>query len=105
MRGSRTPVDCRPSLRLWSIHYEIIREVAQSNGATLNRHRQRCPLSDYLAEESGTGGPRQLDGEILADQREVAGDHHRPEIAGAGLEKSAAPSGFLDQNFTALTEQ
>src|SRR3954466_2584371 len=58
-----------------------------------------------LTKESRAGRPRQLDRQILADQRCITRDHHDFESPRLRLKQPAAPRRLLDENFTALTKE
>src|SRR4051812_23730110 len=68
-------------------------------------HREWLAIANDCAGERRAGGSRELDGDIAAEERLVAGNEHRLEVAGAGHEHRLAALGFaLHQYFVPRAE-
>jgi hypothetical protein len=50
--------------------------------SALNGEGQRCPLTNDLTQKSRPGRARQRHSQVFPDQRCIAGNHHRLEVAG-----------------------
>src|ERR1700716_3717666 len=98
MRGSGVPVGrCQNAICLAGPARNHSASPAIIAGA-LNREWQRGALSHDLTEKGRAGRTRELDGEVLPDQRSISRDHDDLEVARPRLKQSSTPRRLFHQH-------
>src|SRR5687767_11223105 len=77
----------------------------RKQSARLSRQGKRNALADDFSSEGEPRCPGELHHQVPADQRGIAGNHHRLEVARSRLEEATPPRRLFDEDFPALAKQ